>query len=343
MEYLRGDNIIFNKRKMKSRFIAQIYAHGVNYVPEVFLGDTKPYGRLIREYEIQISKDRFLEVHFAIRNGIKTSIEFKKNLIVNTNKVLDEFQNMMDEFQNSLKDGTFNVEKMFCYIQSHIKALSLAEYNGCLPIEWYENTISTLFGNKTLYSHFGCTDFLSHRQQFRNIKLKLTREYIQEGKISEESLKNYWVNYHHLDTKIDHCTIFNTNEVDIFYESIKELAMEYTVEKINKEILFDKESFKKAKDQYNGLLEYTKTVMEKKNYSKDEIENYILALKIISLATTEEERRHMVQDKFFRLITYVFYVYKLSPIFTSIEMLLDTINTIPYGIVRNNEIIERFA
>lgn len=343
MERLSGDNVIFEKRNMSSRLISQLYAAGVNYVPKIFLDQDEPYGKQISEFEIQISKERFFDVHYRIRDGIKNDIEFKQRITRNTHQSMNEFHDTVADFEKSIRDGSFCVEKMAECIKKHSEVLALAEYNGCLPIEWYEKTISDILKEKTAYSLFGHTDFISHRQQFRNAKLLLAKDFIENGYLSDEKKHEFWVQYYHLDSKIDHCMIYNENEENALMESIEEIKQSYTPQKIEEEVAFSKMSYRIAKKRYMELLDDTEKIMREQRYSEDEIINYISSLKIISLATTEEEYRHMLQDKFFRLMTYVFKVYNMCPIYTSIDMLLNTIESVPYEYVIDKTILHRFV
>ncbi len=343
MERLSGDNVIFEKRIMRSRLISQLYTAGVNYVPNIFLNQEEPYGKQISEFEVLISKERFFDVHYRIRDGIKNDLEFKRMITRNTYQVMNEFHDAVVDFEKTIREGSFCAEKMAQYIKKHSEVLALAEYNGCLPIEWYEKTICDILKQRTAYSLFGHTDFISHRQQFRNAKLLLAKEYIEKGSLSNEKKHEFWVQYYHLDSKIDHCMIYDENEENALIESIEVIKQNYSTQKIEEEVAFSEMSYRMATKRYTELLAHTEEVMREQQYSVDEIENYISALKIISLATTEEEYRHMQQDKFFRLMTYVFKVYNMCPVYTSIDMLLNTIESVPYEYVMDETILHRFV
>lgn len=340
---LNGDNVVFEKRIMKSRIISQMYTAGVNYIPKIFLNENKLYGKQTSEFIIQISKDRFFQVHYRIRDGIKNDIKFKEMLTLSTKQIMNEFHDEVSDFEKSIREGTFSALKMERYIEKHIEVLALAEYNGCLPIEWYEKTIENILGKKTAYSLFGHTEFISHRQQFRNAKLLLVKELIQYGYISSEQLHEFWVKWYHLDSKIDHSMVYHENEYDLLLNSLEELKKEYTIARIDEEIAYSNLSYQNSKERYEELLKTTEAIMRDKKYTSDEVDNYISALKIISLATTEEEYRHMQQDKFFRLLTYIFKIYDLCPVYTSIELLISTLRSVPYEYVVDQSILNQFV
>jgi hypothetical protein len=309
------DNLLWN-----NRIRTHLYQDGFNMVPVVLLEEKNPYGLKIGEESIKIYVDDYFRVNGTIRNKIKEDISYKLFLHKTTWKIIREFEVALNSFVFQIEKGELTGLEWTSICEQHVKLLSLLEMNFCLPTQWYTDNLLALTEKagsdiRYTFNELSYSEVMPYTLQIRISKLKLCLKWY-EGTFSVQDCLGYINTTGFMDK-----SIFKENDLtaEQVIATIKEMCLENSIQEIEHELEAIKKSRVLAKKNYLEKLSTVALFAEKVNTNCETSLNLMLALSIVSLAATEEEYRHILQEKFFYYMFKLLRNLELPPDTTSIE------------------------
>lgn len=316
---------------MNARIVTELYQNGFNRVPRVILGDNKLYGELKDENHLAIQIDRYFDVNGRVREGIRSDLGFKINLRKTVWNELQAFKKATDDFNLKVSTNRLTAEHLEESFKAHIQVLTLVELNFALPYTWYQDMLNKISEDTTILntSDFSYCEIMPHTLIVRWAKLRLALKLLRgKGKISDEDIEFYITYYSYLDRNIHPLEkpALKKNEI---IEEIIHITERQTINEIKDEIRTISTNREKAKDTYYQNLLFITELMREKGFPQKEIQNFISALTIISLTATEEEYRHILQDKYWRALGLTLERLELPVKLVSRSQIIDAINKQP--------------
>lgn len=330
---LKGELVVVQD-SFGTQLVNDLYIRGAQLIPKVFLNDPKPYGERVDVSIIKIPKDRYYAVGANLRNAIKTDLVYKAHLHKLTWKLLREFVNNTLELEKVVQQETHRLtpEFMSTSLDQHSLLLALTEFNGILPVDWYKSNISELSQNNDSieFGMFTFSECIPHRMLIRLAKLRLLRLYLRKGKLEDADLDWFIRNYGYVDPNPPTPLLeFSLENKDTVNQEILTMSESMTVDDVNNELSLLYLTRKKARKTYLDGLQKTSEQMHKKQKSHLEILNFVSALSVISLAVTEEEYRHIWQNRYWSALGKILRRLGL-PATTSEVSLLQALKTRPF-------------
>lgn len=282
----------------------------------------------------RIPKDRYIEVHGSLRRQIRTSIEFKTRLRKITWTLLDDFARMVRDFDQALISGKLTAEHFLASCASYGRLLALTEFNGMLPLEWYEDELVSLqiHPDPVKYEDFTYSEVLPHRALLRWGKLRLLRQYYQNGGwLKPVEVDRFIATFGYLDPNTNWLLFRASEDPEKVIEEIHMMARSTDRANVAAEL---KALFKvrlQSKRHYLRQLQRVDEALLQRKASSEYARNLISALSIISLAMTEEEYRHILQDRYQRALGAILRGLEL-PAHSSIADIAATIRQRPHFI-----------
>src|SRR5690349_13267930 len=133
---LEGDHVVVQDT-FGCRVLNQLYQKSLNLLPLVFLNDSAGYGVHLDDSRLKISKDRYFAVHGTLREKIKYDLAYKIELHRITWSLLYEFARITANFEAAVVGRHLDSQHLDAALDACAKVLTLTEFNGVLPLEWY--------------------------------------------------------------------------------------------------------------------------------------------------------------------------------------------------------------
>jgi len=309
-----------------NRIRTHLYQDGFNMVPIILLGENKPYGSKIGEEGLKIYIDDYFRVNGEIRRRIREDIRYKINLHHITWSVMRKFETSLNSFAYMVNSGTLKSSEWLKICEEHVKLLALLEMNFCLPTVWYNEVLSELTNASHknasyTFNDMSYSDVTPFAIQVRKARLELCIKY-HNNTLIDADCKEYMEKVGFLDNEIDQNAESYSNRI---MEIIEEICTTASESDAVSEIETIDKMRKTAKTNYRNKLVSAARAMDCRQYSKEVSCNLMLALKIISLAATEEEYRHILQSKFFFHMNNLLNALELPINTSSIQDVSDTL------------------
>lgn len=331
MSWYKQGEFLIAESNLNSRLRTWTYNKGVSYVPIVFLSDNKFYGEITYENNVKIKIDDFYRIPTILRDGIKSDFEFRANLTKITWDELYKFRSITNLFEESIKNNSLDSKFFLEAMEAHGRICALVEFNSMLPLQWYKDNLYEMFSdnNEVTFSDFAFSEVIPHRILIRWAKLRLYRDYLKTNSISKEKIKLYIENYGYLEpTK----NLMDCSFNELYEMTLKDLELmkkNMSKDDVKKELNTIYKNRINSRNQYNKSLNIVIKKMKSLKKSEEEIENFIGALTIISLASTEEEFRHIIQSKFWKTLGIVLNTLEVSKEFVTCEQISKSLSLIP--------------
>jgi hypothetical protein len=220
--------------------------------------------------------------------------------------MLREFVAATQRFETAVLQRTLTPELLKSSLEACAKVLALIEFNGMLPLTWYREKLAAIFqGDEPLkVEDFYYAEVMPHRLLLRRGKLRLVRQYLRNGgHVSNQELASFIRRFGYLDPgPTDPLMKRPTEDPERVLAEVELLAKSMTVDIATAELRELRKKRLEGRARYTANLGRVARRMEERGYSVSEIRNFISALTIVSLATTEEEFRHIWQDRFWRAL-----------------------------------------
>ena len=295
----------------KEAICTELYQKGLREVPNVFFGFDYLYGDKLNEQQTVIQIETHKKINGALKNGIRECPEFKARLTEITWNELMKFKNITAAFVKRVENRELSHQQLKEALDGHVRVIALAEYNGMLPVSWYNDMLKSIF--KGQY-HLTAWEFsFSHIQPYRITiylaKLRILKPYLL-GRTKEyhNQISSYLKHFSQLDYHYPEfpLNIDDAEEEEKLRDEIVKMAKFTDVKKIDLEIDGIQQKRANSRRRYYYNLSMVGQHMRDAGYSCREINNIVSALTIVSLAATEEEYRHILQNRFWRALSVVF-------------------------------------
>lgn len=316
------------------QIVEELYQQGFNLVPRMFLGIDIDYGQQAEPGQLHIPKERFFHVAGGLREKVRSSPAYRAELHRLTWSLLHEFAVATRHFNGAVRSGTLTVEHLEQALQAHARVLALTEFNGLLPFAWYREQLAALDTPEgpLRVEDFAYSAVLPHIIQLRCGRLRLLQRYLtQENYLDDHAIVSFiyrlgchdlpWLSPLFLDT---------ATVIDQVRTSIVTLSTVTSVDDATAEVQQVQRNRKSAHERYKTCLGKVATTMLQRGADGAAVQNVIGALRVIALATTEEELRHIWQDHFWMGLGAVLRGLELPVTLVSIEELLRTFRHRPH-------------
>ncbi|MWC27628.1 hypothetical protein [Paenibacillus sp. MMS18-CY102] len=302
----REDSVIVEE-EYRSRFCCELYQAGTNNVPNLFFQQNEPYGECISYRSLVIPKDRYMSVSGELRNLIKSDLAYKRELHSITWSTLKKFSKMAYALERGVKSETVTPEFLDYAVRICGETLGLCEFNGALPVTWYRSKleeISAMGPHNIELEHFYYSEVMPHRLLVRMGKLLLLKEYFSHnGQVSGDAIEHFIRRFGLHDPEwSDPLALRQWQRKEYIVREIQTMAKQMSMEMVKFELDQLISNRIDSTIRYRQKLAQVAENMLANDRSKAEIYNFISALAVVSLATTEEEYRHIIQDHFWRSI-----------------------------------------
>jgi hypothetical protein len=280
----------------KNRIRTELYQDGYNYVPIVFLNEENKYGERTSEETIKIYVEDYYRINGSIRNKICFDIEYKKELFKKIWEILYSFENMLELYVKNVINITLDQKAWTKICEKHVELLTLVELNYCLPTRWINEQLHNITSEKEInFSNLAFSEIIPYTIKVRLEKLKLCISSFN-GNINNAMLTNYLDNICYLDNEFKQDNDILIDEIaNMVYNLCNNINKEDAEKEINHINIFRE----KARIKHINLLLFLGKEMVKKNIDLHSMLNLSLIFNLISLVSTEEEYRHILQAKFF--------------------------------------------
>lgn len=319
---IKGEYVTVEEDNL-NRVYSQIYVRGINQVPIVLLGDTQEYGEIVNDYTLKIQKDRYFAVHGGLRQKIIEDFAYKIRLRTVTTDVLQAFAQMVATLEGDVTQHTLTADQLDGAIQACIRAVSLVEYNGMLPLNWYQERLATILmdDDRLKWEDFAYCEVMPHRLLLRCGKLRLLMTYFDKGgALSDDDVARFIWKFGLYDPTMTDPLELRPLETDAFVrQEIESMATITTREEAQRELQHLIQNRREGRKRYHHHLAVVAERFKQQGASVQEIRDFVSALSILSLAATEEEYRHIWMDRFWRSLGIIVRTLELPVATTSIE------------------------
>lgn len=300
---LEGDNIIA-ALDGPVRIVEELYQRGFCLIPQLLLADQAEYGDRIDDSRIQISKERFFQVAIGLREKIRTDTSYKAELRRITWTLLHEFARATRRLNSAVRGGSLTPDLLVECLDAHARVLALTEFNGILPFAWYRECLTVLSGTgaRLTVEDFAYSEVVPHIIQLRQGKLHLLKQYHNNcGRLTDSDIASFVrrLGCHDLPW-LSPLLMRPQEQLERTREEIVAMARSTTAIEASRELARMRSNRQVAREHYEANLATAAKAMLERDDDGAKVHNFISALAILSLATTEEEVRHIWQDHFWK-------------------------------------------
>ena len=305
----------------------ELYQKGLNLVPNVFFGYSFPYGKRINERQTIIPIEMYQRINGALKDGICTDFSFKVWLNQMTWTELMAFRKVTNEFAKQVKEDRLTYYQLEKALEAHARVIALAEFNCMLPVSWYKEKLDYFCKDYQKISiwDFSYCQVMPYRVMIRLVKLRGLRYLLKkELKSFDEHVKLYLQHFSQLDYHFPSFPLRRDEDMEkqSFLNEIKEMSEHMDLGEVETELNAIRANRVDSQRGYYSNLSMIGQCMLKAKESYDSVNNMISALTIVSLATTEEEYRHILQYKFWKILSCVMEDLSVSVEFTRCDDLV---------------------
>jgi tetratricopeptide (TPR) repeat protein len=286
------------------RIAVDAYVQGVTLIPRVFLDEADSYGFVMNTNRVFIDKDRYLDVVGRLRRGILWDENLRKHLGKITYSALGNLRVAIDRLETAVLTAQARGVHLEEAITAFSAATSLAEFNGILPIGRLREILAD-HAPELHIEDFAYSRVLPHLLLLYRGKLLLASRYYREGAcLRLDSVQRYCSRYGYLDYDRTNPMLDCATEDPITARlEVMTLARDLgSMESVDAEIAALSRKRMSRRLQYRAGLKVVETAMQKNNVPDATVQNVIGALRCLSLATTEEEHRHILQARLWRIL-----------------------------------------
>ncbi|GBF75030.1 hypothetical protein PA598K_03409 [Paenibacillus sp. 598K] len=309
-----------------------LYGAGVLNVPQVLLGEEEPYGQRVEKTISHLPLERFFHVSGSLRDGIRTSISFKTRLRELTWRELRAFNEASRVFERAVELGDLTPELLQASLDAHGRVLALTEFNAMLPLQWYRDRLAALCeGREPIQmDSFSYSEIMPHRLLLRRGKLKLALTYLRcGGKLRSADYRHYIKHYSHFDIQTLPMLKDPQDEERQALQEVEQILSHASEADVREELASLRTRRYAAKARYDASMGRVVEYMHQNGEAWPAIRNFASALAMISLATTEEEYRHICQDRFWRALGAVIRALELPPSRVNCSSLVEALRQRP--------------
>lgn len=315
------NNVVFFN-DMKLRLMQDINFESSIIAPKVLFSEEIFKNTSIYEDKLTIDFGEYTSFLSKLSSIFRENRELRQKVSLSIQNYLREYRNLLNEAElywnryNKLPSS--KIEKLFEMICS-VEVYSI--FNLYLPLDHYHQVLNDLQiqDNAVSIDDFMISWEIPHRNQVRKEKLKLAKSLKTEGIINQEELNKLINDYLPYDSYDLWC--FGDDRLTderIIMSELKKKAKSYTLEEIDKELLSMESKRKRMLRKWNIAVNVAAEAANKK-YDKNTVANVLENLTFLSIITSEEETRHMLEARHFVLLGRIMKKLKLDPGRTGIK------------------------
>lgn len=271
--------------QVKSRFLLDLYAMGLNRIAYNFLGDKKSLGKVKSNGVLVCDKDRYFSIEEHIKNRFQ-DISYSSKFIKNMYGLLDDFNKLNYWFEDKLKNQNIKKEDVKLYIDELLDMMSL------LCIQWLSFDIDIIkkVGDITddeaysLMSSLFVTPFqLRYQKAYISVLEDSSEENIERFILEYAFLNNFDIDKNEYEDKSKLTEIIKVEQKNL---------PKY---KTDMEIYYEK----KQRNDFERQILIEKCFM---NCSEEKQKIFFNNLALLRACHDEEEERHYLQARALRNI-----------------------------------------
>ncbi|UQN07954.1 hypothetical protein [Deinococcus sp. QL22] len=299
---IEGDTVIAEEGTFGTRVMYDLYQAGLNAVPQVLLDEQQPYGVPLSFSRLRLSKDQFMRVHGSLRQRVRSDSAFNTRLRHLAWSLLRDFTREVLCFERAVARAEVTPAVFDRAWSAYVHALSLNEFNGVLPLEWYEQQLATLPTETPVKrDDFAYSEVTPHRIRLRVAKLRLAERYLRIG-LTEQDVYAFIANHAYLDPRTDSVLRHPLENPDVVRIEAVELSSGQEPNDLRNSIRELLSTRRLAKRRYHEQLQRVDAAAGEAGWAVAQRVTLLSSLSLLSFAVTEEEYRHIWQDRFQRAL-----------------------------------------
>jgi hypothetical protein len=305
----------------------ELYEIGVSKIPNLYFNNQHILGERIRPGVLKIDKKEYEEIKISVCNKVLCEGEFIDELVVKGTTSLNELEKTIEIMNHTniskIDHNLFN--KLF---QQMTDVSAMTSFNWLIPLEqmkeFFLSTLGSEVGIET-FLRIAIPDVLPHYSLLELKTLELAKKFFGGNSIDLEYFKDYYgclFNFGMRDSQMENDDIILDKITKIFNECNKDVReIDKRIDNINytKKLSI----INKNRSIQNILRKISGGTL--RGLQANELLRYCRILEFIN---EEEERRHIFQMRFQRIIKKLIKHYKLNIEYT-------TINEIKSGLWRS--------
>lgn len=303
--YVRGEYVV-TEDTHTNRTVAELYQRGKNLIPRLLLGMNAPYGSHYGGHRLHIPKDRYIEIQSRLREGIRSDLRLKADLYRTTWHTLQQFRTTTCRFERAIRHGCVSSDLLDESFRTCASALTLTEFNGMLPLTWYREQLARYNAERWDISleHFFYSDVTPYRILFRRGALRILHRVLRETRrLTHRDIATFVACYGYLDPRPPGPLLRRPSERTARATAeLSTMARDTTVDAIEAELRELSRRRDETRARYHAGLSYLARRMSADGTDDVMAHNVLSAFAIASLASSEEEYRHIWLARFWRAV-----------------------------------------